>query len=103
MPTELERAMEILLCQFHKYACKEGKSNSLSRCELKKLMENELPTFLKSQKDPGAVDKIFKDLDCDGDGEVNFQEYLSLIGGLSLSCNQLYEMHLRQQNQQCKK
>uniref|UniRef100_A0A8C7U0X4 Protein S100 n=2 Tax=Oncorhynchus mykiss TaxID=8022 RepID=A0A8C7U0X4_ONCMY len=93
MPSDLERAMESMITVFHKYAAKEGSGNTLSRRELKDLMENELSGFLKSQKDPATVDKIMKDLDSNGDGEVNFEEFVSLVVGLSIACEQCYQMH----------
>lgn len=49
MPSDLERAMETLIMVFHRYADKEGSKASLSRKELKMLMENELSSFLKVQ------------------------------------------------------
>uniref|UniRef100_A0A9J7X3P9 S100/CaBP-9k-type calcium binding subdomain domain-containing protein n=1 Tax=Cyprinus carpio carpio TaxID=630221 RepID=A0A9J7X3P9_CYPCA len=52
MPSDLERAMETLITVFHRYASKEaGNTSTLSRKELKMLMEAELASFLKSQKD----------------------------------------------------
>ncbi|KAJ8000349.1 hypothetical protein DPEC_G00203900 [Dallia pectoralis] len=93
MPSDLERAMESLIVVFHKYAAKEGSRNTLSRRELKDLMENELSGFLKSQKDPAAVDRIMKDLDSNGDGEVDFEEFVSLVVGLSIACEQCYQLH----------
>ncbi|KAG5842860.1 protein S100-A1-like [Anguilla rostrata] len=97
MPSELESCMESLIKVFHRYASKEGNSNSLSRRELKELMENELNTFLKSQKDPAAVDSIMKNLDTNGDGEVNFEEFVSLVVGLSIACEQCYQLHMKKQ------
>lgn len=47
MPSELETAMESLIMVFHRYAGKEGKSGTLTRRELRTLMENELSGFLK--------------------------------------------------------
>ncbi|XP_036371994.1 protein S100-A1-like [Megalops cyprinoides] len=95
MPSELERAMESLIMVFHRYASKEGNSTSLSCRELKDLMANELSGFLKSQKDPAAVERIMKDLDSNGDGEVNFEEFVSLVVGLSIACEQCYQLHLK--------
>ncbi|CAB1321140.1 unnamed protein product [Coregonus sp. 'balchen'] len=46
-----------------------------------------------SQKDPTTVDKIMKDLDSNGDGEVDFEEFVSLVVGLSIACEQCYQMH----------
>ncbi|XP_043117462.1 protein S100-A10b [Puntigrus tetrazona] len=91
MPSDLENAMETLIKVFHRYASTDGCSTSLNRKELKKLMETELSSFLKSQKDPAAVDKIMKDLDANGDGEVNFEEFVSLVVGLSIACEQIYQ------------
>ncbi|KAG5264396.1 hypothetical protein AALO_G00253330 [Alosa alosa] len=95
MPSDLEKAMESMIMVFHKYASKEGDNNSLSRRELKDLMENELSGFLMSQKDPATVDKIMKDLDTNGDGQVSFEEFVSLVVGLSIACEQCYQMHLK--------
>ena len=54
------------------------------------------PASLKqSQKDPAAVDKIMKDLDTNGDGQVDFEEFVSLVVGLSIACEQCYQMHMK--------
>lgn len=45
--TELEKCMESLIFTFHRYAEAGGDGNTLSKKELKKLLENELPSFLK--------------------------------------------------------
>lgn len=47
MPSDLERAMETLITVFHRYAGSDGNKASLSRKELKQLMETELSSFLK--------------------------------------------------------
>lgn len=47
MPSDLEKAMESMIMVFHKYASKDGNRDTLSRRELKDLMENELAGFLK--------------------------------------------------------
>ncbi|KAM7373345.1 hypothetical protein PAMP_008204 [Pampus punctatissimus] len=95
MPSELETAMESLIKVFHRYASKDGKTGTLDRRELRELMENELSNFLRSQKDPAAVDKIMKDLDTNGDGQVDFEEFVSLVVGLSIACEHCYQMHMK--------
>ncbi|KAG5270853.1 hypothetical protein AALO_G00173030 [Alosa alosa] len=95
MPSDLETSMETLIKVFHKYASREGDSGTLSRKELRTLMEAELAGFLRSQKDPGAVDRIMKDLDTNGDGEVNFEEFVSLVVGLSIACEQCFQLHMK--------
>lgn len=52
MPSELEIAMESLIKVFHRYASKEGRSGTLSRRELRELMENELSNFLRVWRRP---------------------------------------------------
>lgn len=49
----------------------------------------------QSQKDPGTVDKIMRDLDTNRDGEVSFEEFVSLVVGLSIACEQCYQLHLK--------
>ncbi|CAB1334568.1 unnamed protein product, partial [Coregonus sp. 'balchen'] len=77
MPSELERSMESLITVFHRYADKDGDSNTLSNKELKELMQTELASFLKN-----------------GDGKVNFEEFVSLVVGLSIACEQIYQLHI---------
>lgn len=59
------------------------------------LTQRFLVDALQSQKDPAAVDKIMKDLDTNGDGQVDFEEFVSLVVGLSIACEQCYKMHIR--------
>ncbi|KAM9383623.1 protein S100-A10-like [Pholidichthys leucotaenia] len=92
MPTELENSMESLINVFHRYA---SQRNGLTRQDLKRLMEAELSNFLKCQKDPAAIDKIMKDLDANSDGLVNFEEFVSLVVGLSVACEQCYQMQMK--------
>ncbi|PWS23017.1 hypothetical protein DKP78_15365 [Enterococcus faecium] len=87
--------MEMLIKVFHRYASEEGDTGTLSRKELKTLMKAELNGFLQSQKDPGTVDRIMKDLDTNGDGQVNFEEFVSLVVGLSIACEQCYQLHVK--------
>lgn len=41
-----------------------------------------------------------KDLDANGDGEVNFEEFVSLVVGLSIACEQMFQMKQKQQTGQ---
>uniref|UniRef100_A0A3Q3W024 Protein S100 n=1 Tax=Mola mola TaxID=94237 RepID=A0A3Q3W024_MOLML len=88
--TELEKCMESLIVIFHRYASESGDGNTLTKKELKKLIEGELPSFLKAQKNPKTVDCIMKDLDLNKDDKLDFEEFLPLIVGLSLACEKCY-------------
>lgn len=36
-----------------------------------------------------------KDLDANGDGLVNFEEFVSLVVGLSVACEQCYQQEMK--------
>lgn len=44
----------------------------------------------QAQKDAGAVEKIMQDLDENGDGEVDFQEFVVLVAALTVACNNFF-------------
>lgn len=48
------------------------------------------PPPQQTQKDTGAVEKIMQDLDENGDGEVDFQEYVVLVAALTVACNTFF-------------
>ncbi|KAL2300463.1 hypothetical protein Nmel_010104, partial [Mimus melanotis] len=82
--------METLINVFHHYSGKEGDKYKLSKKELKELLQSELGCFLEAQKDAGAVEKIMQDLDENGDGEVDFQEFVVLVAALTVACNTFF-------------
>ncbi|CAD7674829.1 unnamed protein product [Nyctereutes procyonoides] len=90
MGSELETAMETLINVFHAHSGKEGNKYKLSKKELKELLQTELSGFLDAQKDADAVDKVMKELDENGDGEVDFQEYVVLVAALTVACNNFF-------------
>ncbi|ELK02849.1 Protein S100-A1 [Pteropus alecto] len=90
MGSELETAMETLINVFHTHSGKEGDKYKLSKKELKELLQTELSGFLDAQKDADAVDKVMKELDENGDGEVDFQEYVVLVAALTVACNNFF-------------
>ncbi|XP_047455547.1 protein S100-A10b [Mugil cephalus] len=82
--TELEHSMESMITVFHRYAKESKHEKRLSKKELKKLLENELPNFMKGN--PDVVDRIMKDLDQNKDDELNFEEFVPLVAGLAITC-----------------
>ncbi|KAG9464112.1 protein S100-A1 isoform X2 [Eleutherodactylus coqui] len=90
MSSQLEGAMETLISVFHTYSAREGDKHKLSRRELKDLLQNELGEYLETQKDASTVDKIMKELDENGDGEVDFQEFVILVASLTVACNAFF-------------
>uniref|UniRef100_A0A8C5IUS8 S100 calcium binding protein A11 n=1 Tax=Junco hyemalis TaxID=40217 RepID=A0A8C5IUS8_JUNHY len=51
---------------------------------------HKFPVFFRlsqNQKDPGVVDRMMKKLDMNSDGQLDFQEFLNLIGGIAVACH----------------
>ncbi|XP_053331585.1 protein S100-A1 isoform X2 [Spea bombifrons] len=90
MSSKLEEAMESLISVFHTYSSREGDKHKLSKRELRDLLQNELGEFLETQKDATSVDKILRELDENGDGEVDFQEFVILVASLTVACNTFF-------------
>ncbi|NXS51628.1 S10AB protein, partial [Brachypteracias leptosomus] len=87
-PTEAERCIESLLALFQRYAGHEGDAHTLSKREFRSFMNTELAAFTKNQKDPSTIDRMMKKLDINSDGQLNFQEFLNLIGGIAVACHE---------------
>ncbi|XP_053190962.1 S100 calcium binding protein S [Scomber japonicus] len=88
--SNLESAMQMLIKTFHKYSGKEGDKYTLSRGELKELLLEELGSYLGNSKDNEAVEKVMNDLDANNDGEVDFTEFIILMGALTVACNDFF-------------
>ncbi|KAM6217161.1 protein S100-A11 [Rhynchocyon petersi] len=89
-PTETERCIESLIAVFQKYAGRDGHNRTLSKTEFLTFMNVELGAFTKNQKDPGVLDRMMKKLDLNSDGQLDFQEFLNLIGGLAQACHESF-------------
>ncbi|KAK2499709.1 hypothetical protein MC885_010419 [Smutsia gigantea] len=81
-PTETERCIESLIAVFQKYAGKDGNNSKLSKTEFLTFMNTELAAFTKKL-----------DLNCDG--QLDFQEFLNLIGGMAIACHDSFIMSAR--------
>ena len=49
-----------------------------------------LPPALQSGKDNEGVEKVMNDLDANNDGEVDFTEFIILMGALTVACNDFF-------------
>ncbi|XP_060098996.1 protein S100-A11-like [Heteronotia binoei] len=86
-PTEIKHCIESLLALFQRYAGHDGNAASLSKMEFLKFTDPELAPFTKNQKDPGVLDRMMKKRDMNCDGQLDFGEFLNLIGGLAQACH----------------
>ncbi|XP_026083975.1 ictacalcin-like [Carassius auratus] len=83
--------MALLISAFNKYSEKEGDKKTLSKGELKDLLTAEMGDIFRKSTDKTALDKIFKDLDANADGTVDFQEYVTLVACLTMICNDFFK------------
>ncbi|NXP53691.1 S10AB protein, partial [Heliornis fulica] len=86
-PTETERCIESLLAVFQRYAGRDRDNCKLSKKEFLEFMNTELAAFTKNQQ-PGVLDRMMKKLDLNSDGQLDFQEFLNLIGGIAVACHE---------------
>ncbi|XP_052000228.1 protein S100-A1-like [Xyrauchen texanus] len=86
----LENAMQLMIQTFHKYSGNEGDKYTLSKAELKEMLTQELGSYLGNAQDRNAVDKVMGDLDSNNDGEVDFTEFIILVGALTVACNDFF-------------
>ncbi|XP_072100108.1 protein S100-B-like [Mobula birostris] len=100
-PSKIEVAMQNLLDVFYQYA--KSDKCTLTKWQMKQLVETELGQLTKNKKNIAYFDKLMKELDFDGDGEVNFEEFLSFISGIMFSCNEIYMQKRQQMAKDCKK
>ncbi|XP_072503097.1 protein S100-A6 [Notamacropus eugenii] len=87
MASVLNEAICALIGIFHKYSSREGNKNTLSKKELKDLIQNELG--LGSKMEDADIAELMNGLDQNQDQEVNFQEYISFLGALAMVYNEL--------------
>ncbi|XP_016051381.1 PREDICTED: protein S100-P [Miniopterus natalensis] len=89
--SELEIAIGMLIDVFARYAGADGNRQSLSKGELKVLLEKELPGFLESGRDKDTVEKLLKDLDANGDATVDFNEFIVFVAALTSACHKFFQ------------
>ncbi|XP_030050558.1 protein S100-B-like [Microcaecilia unicolor] len=85
--TELENAMVTIMRVFHLYS---GYQCKLKKADLSMLINKELPQFIQEIHDPQVLDQLIADLDINGDSEIDFQEYSTLIAMVTAACQQFF-------------
>ncbi|XP_061426870.1 protein S100-A1-like [Lethenteron reissneri] len=91
---KLDGIIKDIVLVFNAYSSESDDATTLSKEELGELMRSELPGFL-NQLEPGMLDQLMQDLDTDEDGQVNFQEFMSLLSIITIQCDEEY-MKLKQ-------
>uniref|UniRef100_A0A1W7RDN0 Protein S100-A6 n=1 Tax=Agkistrodon contortrix contortrix TaxID=8713 RepID=A0A1W7RDN0_AGKCO len=86
MDASLDQAICILVATFQKYSCKDGDKSTLSKKELKELIQKELAIGPKLHEK--EIQGLMQDLDRNKDEVVNFQEYAAFIAALAMIYNE---------------
>lgn len=95
--TELEQAVVILVENFYKYVSKYSLvKNKISKSGFRKMLQKELNHMLTDTGNRKAADRLIENLDANHDGRISFDEYWTLIGGITSPIANL----IRQQEQQ---
>ncbi|XP_054843032.1 protein S100-A16-like isoform X1 [Eublepharis macularius] len=93
-PSELEWAIQTLVKNYDKYSSRGGccccckKQRGISKGGFRKMLTHELNHMLTDTKNKQAANKLICDLDENHDGQISFDEYWILIGGIAspISC-----------------
>ncbi|NXJ34161.1 M126 protein, partial [Ciconia maguari] len=99
--SELEKAMDVVIDVFHQYSRREGDRDTLTKNELKLLIEKQLVNYLKHVKNKATIDEIMKDLDINKDAQISFCEVMLLITRVTIATHEhLHDVEDQQQQQQ---
>ncbi|XP_034769714.2 protein S100-B-like [Acipenser ruthenus] len=84
--SDLENSMLSIIKVFRRYS---GHKCKLRKAELKELINNEMSQFIQKIDDSETLDRVFADLDQNGDLEIDFQELVAMVAMVTSACNDL--------------
>ncbi|XP_078105718.1 protein S100-B-like [Sander vitreus] len=85
--SDLEEGMVTIIKVFHKYS---GHKCKLKKAELKDLINNEMSQFIIKIQENETLDKLVADLDQNGDLEIDFKEFITLVAMVTSACSELF-------------
>ncbi|XP_059120804.1 protein S100-A2 [Peromyscus eremicus] len=83
--------MNVVVNTFYKYSCQEGDKRKLSKGEMKKLLQKELPSTVGEKADEEGLKKLMDDLDENSDQETDFQEYSVFLAAVLMTWEDLFQ------------
>ncbi|XP_030018657.1 protein S100-B-like [Sphaeramia orbicularis] len=84
----IPRIMCELCSIFEEYASADGDGKTLTKAELKNLVEKEMCPMLKEAKNSSRVDDLMSAMDHDGNAKVDFQEFATTIIAFTCICHE---------------
>ncbi|XP_061215541.1 protein MRP-126-like [Neopsephotus bourkii] len=98
--SQLEKSMDVIIDVFHQYSRREGDRDTLTKTELKLLIEKQLANYLKHVRSKATIDEIMKDLDMNKDAQLSFSEVMLLITRVTIATHEhLHDVENQQQQQ----
>ncbi|XP_009465903.1 PREDICTED: trichohyalin-like, partial [Nipponia nippon] len=79
-------SISTIVTVFHKHAKEDGDCSNLSRRKMKEFIQREFADVIDKPHDPQTIDKILQFLEWDGDGEIDFNEFLLLVFRVAKAC-----------------
>ncbi|KFV57359.1 Protein MRP-126, partial [Gavia stellata] len=96
--SELEKAMDVIIDVFHQYSRREGDIDTLTKKELKLLIDKQLVNYLKHVRNKTTIDEIMKDLDVNKDAQISFSEMMLLVTRVTIATHEhLHDVEDQQQ------
>ncbi|XP_069600905.1 protein S100-P-like [Ranitomeya imitator] len=81
--SELATAIDTLTNVYNKYSNTEDKKNTLTKGGMKTMLEKDVPVLMANAKEKNDCEKLLKDLDENGDSEVDFKEFMIFVAALT--------------------
>ncbi|XP_010018367.1 PREDICTED: trichohyalin-like, partial [Nestor notabilis] len=79
-------SISTIISVFHKHAKEDGGSFNISRRKMQEFIQTEFADVIAKPRDPQTVDKILQFLEWDGDGQIDFNEFLLLVFRVAKAC-----------------
>ncbi|XP_037227160.1 trichohyalin-like [Falco rusticolus] len=79
-------SISTIISIFHQHTKEDGDHSKLSRRQMKEFIQREFADVIAKPHDPQTIDKILQFLEWDGDGEIDFNEFLLLVFRVAKAC-----------------
>ncbi|XP_010079113.1 PREDICTED: repetin-like, partial [Pterocles gutturalis] len=79
-------SISTIISIFHQHAKEDGDSSNLSRRKMKEFIQREFADAIANPHDPETIEKILQFLEWDGDGKIDFSEFLLLAFRVAKAC-----------------